>query len=892
MNQTNVKGMMFDAEVAPLLPRMDSVNDHREALQRLQDNWEHLTLLGQLSGIAADITATGDEFKSLSGRLLNALAHRLLDNVVQGLQGKAQVAIDILVRNLFERTADVGFLATDTAICEALASGAAPEAIQHSLHQRLQAYVAKYSVYDDVLVLSAEGEVLARLDTRVAATHSTHRFVAEALSGQQAFVECFDQVDVLGGRRALVYAAPIHAGGAHRSAVLGLSFRLDDEMAGIFAHLIDRDPFQVLLLCNEQGEVIGSSDDRRVHVGARLSLDPDRAGHQCVFHGGRLYLAVCTRSAGYQGYGGPGWLGCALIPLENAFDTVHAALMQPDAAEAAEDQGAPAIDASAFFDEDLLVFPQQARQIQKGLARSAWNWELHTRRQTGEHAAADNRFAAALLLQVSQTGERIRQVFEGAITELGASVAASVLRDATFRASLAIDIMDRNLYERANDCRWWSMDGAVRRALRQREPATQRKACEVLAHINSLYTVYTRLVLLDPHGEVVAISTDDHAAWLGRRLQLPWLQAATQLPDHQAWTHSAFEATPLYDDRPTYVYAAAVHGDDGRPMGAIAIVFDAAPQFEAMLRDVVPAGDGAMSALFVTRAGQVIASSDGRLQPGQSLPWSGVAWQGLQAGQATSLVMPIDGTPHAVGVTLAAGYREYKGGCMGRADDVLALVLRPIRQPIEDTDVGGAQGRLRVAPGGAQGERLALACFVCADQHLGLDADRVIEALSWRRLTAVPGSPSHLAGLLMHQARMLPVLDLRVLRGQGPHPEGAAALRLLVVCESSDGFRFGLAVDDLAGILSVPESARQPLPDGLARHDPSAVGIVRGQADGGAAPMLTLLDIDRLAWHIHGRVVAPPVVEGGESVQAGRTEKPGACQGSQGVAPRDQALAG
>lgn len=309
MNQTNVKGMMFDAEVAALLPRMDSVNDHREALQRLQDNWEHLTLLGQLSGIAADITATGDEFKSLSGRLLNALAHRLRDNVVQGLQGKAQVAIDILVRNLFERTADVGFLATDTAICEALASGAAPDAIQQALHQRLQAYVAKYSVYDDVLVLSPEGEVQARLDTRVTASHSTHRFVHEALSGQQAFVECFDAIDVMGGRRTLVYAAPIQHGGARRAGVLALSFRLEDEMAGIFDHLIDGDPFQVLLLCDAQGEVIGSSDARRIHVGARLSISPTRrATSSCSMAGASIWRCACVRRATRAMAARAGWV--------------------------------------------------------------------------------------------------------------------------------------------------------------------------------------------------------------------------------------------------------------------------------------------------------------------------------------------------------------------------------------------------------------------------------------------------------------------------------------------------------------------------------------------------------------------------------------------------------
>jgi len=34
------------------------------------------------------------------------------------MEAKAQVAVDIVIRNLFERTADIGFLATDDDIRE------------------------------------------------------------------------------------------------------------------------------------------------------------------------------------------------------------------------------------------------------------------------------------------------------------------------------------------------------------------------------------------------------------------------------------------------------------------------------------------------------------------------------------------------------------------------------------------------------------------------------------------------------------------------------------------------------------------------------------------------------------------------------------------------------
>jgi chemotaxis signal transduction protein len=858
MRQVNVKGMFFDAEVAPLLPRMDSVNGHREALQRLQDNWDHLTLLGQMSGIAADITATGDEFKGLSGKLLNTLAHRLLGNVVQALQGKAQVAIDILVRNLFERTADVGFLATDTAVRQALQGGLDAQAMQHTLAGRFQAYVAKYSVYDDVIVLGTDGQVLARLDERAQARQCRHRLLADTLRGQQAFVECFDALDVLDGRRGLVYAAPIHSERGPLMGALALSFKLDDEMAGIFSHLIEHDPFQVLLLCDAHGEVIACSDAWRIPVGARLAIDPDHSGHQCISFAGRIYVAVATRAHSYQGYSGPGWLGCALVPLDNAFDATLARAQAPDA------QATQRVDASAFFDEALQAIPRQAGQIQQGLARSVWNWELHTWHQRSDDAAGNQRFAAALLQQVSLTGERIRQVFEQAIVELGESVAASVLHDASFRASLAIDIMDRNLYERANDCRWWSLDGSLREALTDRSTATQSKACEVLSHINSLYTVYTRLVLLDTQGEVVASSGPDAPAWLGRRPDLPWLASAMQMGDHQAWVKSGFEPSPLYDEQHTYVYAAAIHDDARQVLGAIAIVFDSAPQFAAMLRDALLAQEAQaghssasaprqMSAVFMTRAGQVVASTDARFQVGAPLPLPPAIWAPLQAGQTMGHVVQINGMPHAAGISMSAGYREYRGACTGQGDDVLAMVLLPIHPPTSDTDAHSAATRVVLPPSAPAASDRTLATFLCASQHLGIDADQMVEALAHRQITAMPGSPAYLSGLTLHQGKMLPVLDLRALRGQAPAPLDGSP-RLLVVCRSSEGFGLALLVDELAGILSVPLSAQQPLPEGMAQHDPAAVAIVRSQRPHG--PMLTVLDVDQLAACLYRRRAA------------------------------------
>ena len=110
------KGIEVEDGLLNLLPHMQLVEEYRESLQNLQAVWDNLNLLGHLSATTTDMGSTRAAFSALTSSLLNNLANRTLARRVQDISAKAQVTIDILVRNLFERTADIGFLATDERI--------------------------------------------------------------------------------------------------------------------------------------------------------------------------------------------------------------------------------------------------------------------------------------------------------------------------------------------------------------------------------------------------------------------------------------------------------------------------------------------------------------------------------------------------------------------------------------------------------------------------------------------------------------------------------------------------------------------------------------------------------------------------------------------------------
>src|SRR3954469_21257917 len=134
-----------------------------QVLSQLQRTWTRLVISGKPNGLAekpgllASLERVGSEFNKLRAELGDALDESQNRGAAIELGTRAQISIDILIRNLFERTADVGFLAEDGVIIDSLASAVVSESTPEALRERLEEYVAKYSVYDDVAVYRANG---------------------------------------------------------------------------------------------------------------------------------------------------------------------------------------------------------------------------------------------------------------------------------------------------------------------------------------------------------------------------------------------------------------------------------------------------------------------------------------------------------------------------------------------------------------------------------------------------------------------------------------------------------------------------------------------------------------------------------------------------------------
>ena len=814
-----------------LTQHMPAVAGYRERLATLQGAWDSLALLSHLSEDGTNLTSTRQAFEALAGDLVTHLAAETHKKALLAARARAQVVIDILVRNLFERTADIGFLAADASIRRFVEEERSVAAASRSLQRRLGEYVAKYSVYHNVIVISAEGEVLTQLENGSAPPKTLDSLVASTLASDRTYVETCRRSDLVPeARRALIYSYRITSE-RQSACVLCLCFRLEDECDGIFAKLRSPTDWTVLSLLDANDEVIATSDPYQLPIGARVPPGNGETG-DIVRFAGREFLAVTRTAQPYQGYSGPQWRGHVMVPLDRAFEADERAAGLGCTSEVLTDLRASA----ATFSTALREIPRQADAVQRDLNRSVWNGSV----RLSLADAGNGAFAKALLREISNMGRKTKDVFEHSIEELHETIVSSVLHDSQFMASLASELMARSLYERANDCRWWALDATLIGRLTAAEGCDDEAATHVLRRINGLYTAYHCIVLLDAERRVTATSRSEYEHLLGTPIDAPWAARTLAPAGAQDYSVSGFEPSALYDGRPTWIFAAAVRAPQGGVVGAVAVIFDMAPQLTAMLQDSLPRDERGNAlpgciAMFLDRDLRVIASNTAI-----DADTLGLGWIREAARSGAARVVRVGDAYHAIGTKRDTGYREYPGV------DGHAVVLIPIGKVEQQRRVARGELPQRASTRSESGKQdiLEFATFAAGDSWYALPTANVIEAVDPRALQTLPTVEQWCAGFLMFAGEPIAVADLtRVLGGSALEKD-----RIVVVIRVPGRVQpLGLLVEVLGDVSEVPTDRLLPI-DGSS--DQLATLAIE-PADPNA-PLVMILSPERLATLFYG----------------------------------------
>lgn len=741
------------------LPYMPDVARCELSLRELNQMWQLIESSAKMNCPAEArlllpaMVATRTGFAQLERALIANLVQEKVRHVLADLGTQARYAIDILVRNLFERTADVGFLATDVDLCRFVAGidgdddGDGLEAAR----QRLSDYRDKYTVYDEILLLDLDGRVLVQADPATPVTHSRDPLLADTLAAS-GYVETFRATDLRPGKpRALVYShRMLHPDSGEPAGVLCLCFNFDQEMDAIFASYRDPSHRANMLLLDAQDRVISSADPLWIPAGVKVPTNIDGLPHLLMF-GGREYLVRTFRSDGYQGYPGPsGWKGQLMMPVDLAFRSAGA-----DALGGVDPQLIEGLLSHAqAFSPTLHDLMTAVTRTTRTIERIVWNGKVTSAANDqvdglGHHNGNVNKLNT-VLDQITETGGRSDAIFSRSIQDLYQTVLTASISEAELTSRLLVDMLDRNLYERANDCRWWALTAQLRRGLTHPSAEQAAAMTAVLAYINSLYTVYARLFVYDRTGRILASTgeSDDLPTSIGTHIDGATLGRVCALRSELDHYAEPFAPSPLYGGEPTFIYHAAIRHPEqaSTVVGGIGIVFDSRPELLNMLHSGV-AGRRNMHAFFITPERRILSSTDPACAPGDTLALDAGLLAAAESGDGASVarIMLHGGQYVIAACTRASGYREFRAGPNADIEQPVLSVLIESFGPVRD------KSAMPVPP--ARIERRSdtgpdFAIFHAGRTLMALKAARIQEAVPFAKVQKAAGNNPARLGML------------------------------------------------------------------------------------------------------------------------------------------------
>ncbi|WP_300302312.1 methyl-accepting chemotaxis protein [Ferrovibrio sp.] len=251
-------------------------------------------------------------------------AEEIVDQIVKDLEGPrltdmAQTMVQLIVRNLYERTCDCRWWATDDAMWQALAEPS--DELFARASERLAMINRFYTVYLNLVLADAKGRVVAtsnpKLFPRVAraSVAQTRWFQAamQSATGDDYIVDDISQSVSHDNKAVAIYAAAVRSGGQIHGdplGVLGVVFDWDKQGMSIVKDEPSLSPEEWqrsrVLLLDAKRRIIASSDNQGLYQAFPLETgDRDRG----YYYGADGSLVAFAHTIGYETYDGLGWYG-------------------------------------------------------------------------------------------------------------------------------------------------------------------------------------------------------------------------------------------------------------------------------------------------------------------------------------------------------------------------------------------------------------------------------------------------------------------------------------------------------------------------------------------------------------------------------------------------------
>jgi len=549
---------------------------------------------------------------------------------------------------------------------------------------RLEGINRSYTLYRDLVICDDAGNVIANSNRK-----TRDRVIGLNVADEEWFIKAMQTCDgnayyaqdlkmskVEGDRESLIYTTAIRQNGdmtGKAIGVLGIFFDFQGEAEIILNDHMPRDKDGYVedgwytFLSNKEGDIIASSDEFMFKSGMRTrlprphrQLPPGKSFCSYAIYGNRESALFTARTDGYLDYKGLDW-NSHLVTLK---DTIFA--------DQAYDLDVDDVNIDELMESRIT--PHINKKTYKYVQKDKRTLQLISTNGIlfATELGARGQSLGPVFEQITRTGDFATRCMEELLHEMALEELALNFRTLNIFSQQAINLIDRNLFERAADIRWWATDRYFWEALMKPSKEASQKACERLKVINNSYTMYRNLILANSKGEIIACS---NSAQLQRLKGVnvadnEWFMKGMQTLSSNEYAVQDVQFSELEKNKGTsLIYAGGIRNNgsrEGDAIGVLGVAFDWDTEAQKMLKCCLPKNrDGNYiegSAAFITNvANEIIETTNPETFPvGKvvELPRKCIK---LEDGEAASGFLEHESGKFIIGSCRTQGYREYQG---------------------------------------------------------------------------------------------------------------------------------------------------------------------------------------------------------------------------------------
>ena len=559
---------------------------------------------------------------------------------------------------------------------------------------RLEDINNSYTLYRDLIICVKEGFVLAnsnkdRRTNLLGKDVSKEEWFQKSLklkNGTEYFAQDISPSVVELQRASLIYTTAIREHSDENGTVIGsmgVLFDFQGEAQIILEEYMPRVSNGTIfegcysMFTNSLNQIIASTDESILQISSaahiprhnRTCEDGQQKNSYSIFEG--IESAIFSaKTDGYLDYKGLGWSSHVIIPKALIFETALSS------------------DKLDISSEELMnskIIPDINKQTYLKVQDDKESIQLISLNGIVFASKLGKRGGALgpIFNQITKTGDFVTSKMEDLLKEMALGELDLNLKALENFSKQAIDLIDRNLFERSADIRWWATDEYFWSALLNPSEENYRKASERLKVINGSYTMYRNIILTDSSGEIKACSRTELKNELTKInvSDQQWFQLGMRTTSSNEYAVQDVTRSVLEKHKErSLIYSGGIRAEgcrSGETIGVLGICFDWDTEAKKILKTCLPKernGDtieGSV-AFYTNASNEIVETTDStRFPVGQKIDLS-KSIMSLKAGETISTIFSFQNIKYIIGSSKTKGYREYAGLTW------TAHVLRPI----------------------------------------------------------------------------------------------------------------------------------------------------------------------------------------------------------------------